>query len=269
RRARVLTCRGEPMSAGAPFVLAAQIVRRGAALPDDAPEEAQRRALASALAQAGVDQAERARIATFLAELVGVAPRDGSESEDLRAARSSPLLMGDQIRLAWEDWLDAECAAGPLVIVIEDLHWGDAPSVKLIDAALRGLRERPLMVLALTRPEVHDAFPSLWSGRGVQEVRLPELSRGASEELVRAVLGAEVDAETIAWISERAGGHALYLEEVIRAVAEGRRERIPASVLAMVQVRMAGLPSEERRVLRAASVFGEVFWRGGVAALVG
>src|SRR5690606_8977643 len=107
RRARVLTCRGEPMSAGAPFVLAAPIVRRGAALPDDAPEEAQRRALASALAQAGVDQAERARIATFLAELVGVAPRDGSESEDLRAARSSPLLMGDQIRLAWEDWLDA------------------------------------------------------------------------------------------------------------------------------------------------------------------
>ena len=45
--------------------------------------------------------------------------------------------MADQMLAAWLDWLEAECAAQPVLLVLEDLHWGDAPSVQLVDAALR------------------------------------------------------------------------------------------------------------------------------------
>ncbi len=49
------------------------------------------------------------------------------------------------------------------------------------------------MVLALARPEVHELFPRLWAERSLQEIRLGELVRRASERLVREVLGDELD----------------------------------------------------------------------------
>ena len=52
-------------------------------------------------------------------------------------------------------------------------------------------------------------------------------------------------------------------------MAEGKGETLPETVLAMVEARLEALAPEARRVLRAASVFGQVFWRGGVAALLG
>ena len=70
-------------------------------------------------------------------------------------------------------------------------------------------------------------------------------------------------------IVDRAGGNPFYLEEMIRAVAEGRGDRLPPTVLAMVQARLDRLDADARRVLRAASIFGQVFWAGGVAALIG
>ena len=42
------------------------------------------------------------------------------------------------------------------MLVLEDMHWGDRPTVQLLDAALRDLRDRPLFVLALARPELHE-----------------------------------------------------------------------------------------------------------------
>src|SRR5262249_47555866 len=123
--------------------------------------------------------------------------------------------------------------------------------------------------LALARAEVHDVFPKLWAERGVQEMRLGELTKRAGEKLVREVLGDGVTQEKLKAIVDRASGNAFYLEEIIRGVAEGREEKLPDTVLAMLQTRLEALPAEARRVLRAASVFGEVFWSGGVRALVG
>ena len=75
--------------------------------------------------------------------------------------------MGDQIRRALEDWVRGECAHRPVVVVFEDLHWGDLPSVKGVDVILRALANRPLFVLALARPEIKELFPDLWSERAL------------------------------------------------------------------------------------------------------
>jgi tetratricopeptide (TPR) repeat protein len=65
-----------------------------------------------------------------------------------------------------------------------------------------------------------------------------------------------------------AAGNALFLEELIRNVAEGRGEEPPSSVLAMLQSRLQRLEHESRRVVLAASILGRTFWPGSVRALL-
>src|SRR6185295_18666423 len=55
----------------------------------------------------------------------------------------------------------------------------------------------------------------------------------------------------------------------IRAVAEGRGGEMPETVVAMAQARFQQLEPEMRRLLRAASVFGDATWRNGMEALLG
>ncbi|XXY50810.1 protein kinase [Sorangium sp. So ce269] len=258
--------RGDPISAGSAFALLAPALRRAIGLFDGEPNEARQHKIRARVER--YCRGDSARTAAFLGELIGVPFPDG-DSVQLMAARRSPVLMSDQIRLAWEELLRAECSARPVLLVLEDLHWGDLPSVMLVDSALRNLGDQRFMVLALGRPEVRELFPKLWAGRGVHEVQLSGLPRRASERLVRQVLGEEVTPELLAMIVDRADGNAFYLEEQIRAVADGKGADLPETVLAMVQARIEALDIEARRALRAASIFGQTFWQGGVSALVG
>jgi len=293
----VWTSRGDPMRAGSPFGMLAQIIRSAAGAQDGEPPRVQREKIRARVSR-HVPQRDRVRVTQFLAEILGVSMPEEDDVQ-LRAARHDPILMGDQMRRAFEDWLGAECAHRPVLLVLEDLHWGDLPSVKFIDSALRTLTERPLMVLGLARPEVKDLFPDIFAERGVQELRLKELSRKASEKLVRGVLGETATDDIVQQIVQTAGGNAFYLEELIRSVsmswvgvpdrrssqsmrvAEAARSSgdprpraslapmaLPETVLTMVQARLEALEPEARRVLRAASVFGQTFWRGGVVALL-
>ena len=74
-------------------------------------------------------------------------------------------------------------------------------------------------------------------------------------------------------LAERSGGNPFYLEELIRHVARlgmpSSADPLPQTVLAMVEARLGALEPEARRVLRAASIFGQVFHRRGVMALLG
>jgi eukaryotic-like serine/threonine-protein kinase len=271
---RVWISRGEPMSAGSPFGMLAPMLRRTASILDGDSLEVRRSklvayveeaygALGDACPEGAINHASE-----FLGEIVG-APFPEDRSVQLRSARRDPTLMGDQMRRAWEDLIHVECSRGPLVIVLEDLHWGDLPTVSFVDAALRYARSKPLMVMALARPEIADLFPRLWSEREVVPVPMGELSPRSAEQLARAALGQAVDPKTLLRIVERAGGNAFFLEEIVRHVASGSGNELPDTVLAMVGSRIESLEPEARRVLRACSVFGQVFWRGGLLALLG
>jgi len=259
--------RGDPMSRGAPFGFVIQAVRRTIGIADGEALGVRQQKLRSRIARY-VSEGERERVTHFVGELIGVA-FDDSRDPQLRAARRDPILMGDQMRRATQDWLAAELAHNPIILILEDLHWGDLPSVQFVDSLLRNLRDLPLFVLALARPEIERMFPSLWSSRGATRVRLTELTDRACRTLIRATLGDQVDPAVADGIVQRAAGNAFYLEELIRAAAANRNEELPDTVLAMVQARLERLPPEARRLLRAASVFGETFWRGGVTALMG
>jgi eukaryotic-like serine/threonine-protein kinase len=267
RDAEVWIARGDSMRAGSPFGLLAQIVRRAGNLAHDEPADLQRRKLALRVAR-HVPETDRARVSEFLGEMLGL-PLEAEPSVQLQAARQDALLMGDQIRRAWEEFVEAECRARFVLLVLEDLQWGDLPTVNLVGSSLRSAAELPLMVLALARPEVHDLFPGLWSERGLVELRMNELTRRAGTALVREMLGDTLSDAEVARMVEHSGGNCFYLEELIRARAEGRYSELPETVLAMVQSRLEDMEPEARRVLRAGSVFGQVFWLGGVSALLG
>jgi len=174
--------------------------------------------------------------------------------------------MGDQMRTAWLDWIEAQCAARPVLLVLEDLHWSDGPSVQLIDATLRASRERRLMVLALARPEVSERFARLWEERGSQTFPLSPLSRKSCERLVFEVLGKDVPCELAKRVAEQADGNPFFLEELLRAVASGHTQ-LPDTVLGILQARLGSLGADVTRVLRAASVFGQTFTLEGARGL--
>jgi predicted ATPase len=203
-----------------------------------------------------------------MGELIGV-PSYQRPSPELRSARNDPAIMAEWLRRSFAEWLAAECTSSPMLVVLEDLHWGDLPSVTYLGDAQRALAAKPLMMLALARPEIHESFPSLWKGTGVPELPLGGLTPRAAERLVRAALGDGIAADTVSRIVERADGNAFYLEELIRRVAEGDDNALPETVLALVHSRLERLDADTRRIVRAASVFGELFSRDGVAVVLG
>src|SRR5262249_3295870 len=106
--------RGDPMKAGSPYAILASALRSGAAIVDGEPPHVRQRKLRARVSRyVGTDDV--ARVAVFLGELVGV-PFSEEDYLLLRAARNDPQLMGDQIRRAFVDFVDAEVREHPLVL---------------------------------------------------------------------------------------------------------------------------------------------------------
>jgi len=284
----ILIGRCDAMSAGAPFSAIGDAIRRHAGIVEGSTDaerkieamlEGER---AGAVSRDGelrppTPQEASPRIAplrstildlpthaALLGELAGVRFPDET-SEMLRAARHDARLMGDLMRTALEEWLVR--IPRPIAFVIEDLHWGDVPSVRLLDAALRNLASRPLFVLALARPEVSELFPSLWAERGLVSIALSPLSRRAAEKLVKGALGDGAPPAAVASLVARAQGNAFFLEELIRGAARGDAA-LPDSIFGILQTHLDAIDPDARRVLRAASVFGDSFTADGAFALL-
>jgi eukaryotic-like serine/threonine-protein kinase len=260
----VLVGRCDPMSAGAPFAVIGDAIRRHAGIlegDDDVTRRARIEACVVPTSEASFDSKTHAML---LGELAGVR-FSALPNETLRAARQDARLMGDLLRTAFEEWILA--SPHPVVFVIEDLHWGDVSSVRLIDAVLRNLGSRPLFVVAFARPEVAELFPSLWIDRGVVSIALSPLSKRAAEKLVHEALG-DMPGLAVSSLVERAQGNAFFLEELVRGAARGDAA-LPDSIFGVLQARLDALDGDARRVLRAASVFGDGFTTEGVVALLG
>jgi eukaryotic-like serine/threonine-protein kinase len=263
----VLTGRADSHGESAPFGILSDAVRASAGIQDSDAPETRRYKLTRRLGR-HLEGNKLTRVASFLGEMTGTRFPDEADPA-LKAARENAQLMSDAMRAAWEDWLSAECDAQPVVLVLEDMHWGDAATARLMDATLRSLAEKPLLVLTLARPEIHARFPGLWAERTVQQLKLGALSRKASEQIVREALGRDTSAEVVGKIVARADGNPFFVEELIRAVRDGRGDAFPESVLGVIEARLDAEGQEAKRVLRAASVFGERFTGDGVSALLG
>jgi hypothetical protein len=264
---RVLVGRGDPARAATQFALLTELVHDAAGIAVGMPL-LEKQQLLSAHIGALLAPETAQRVTERLGELIG-APFADAWSPGLRAARANPSLLLHEMRQAWQDWLRAQCAGRTVVLVLEDLEASDPWSLEFLDHTLLVLEGCPLMVFALAGPELRERFPNVWRDRAAMEISLGPLPRDASERLVRETLGDSLHEETIALIVERAAGNPFFLEELIRFAWEGEEE-LPDTVLAVVQAQLdKQLDPATRRILRAGSVFGRTFWRGGVAAILG
>jgi len=282
----LLSGAGDPLNVGESYGLLGRAIRRQCQLPEHdlqtlrGQPRCDRRAQLAAWIREHVPDNEQPNILSSLSEICGITP---GEREELERGHSSSLVVADarqmsqQVGEAWLSLLQHLSAQQPIVLILEDLQWGDQPTVRLVDLALRELRDAPLMVLALGRPELRDAFPSLWSGRDVLELRLGGLSRRAGERLFdQLAKSAGADAAAVGdrdQLLSLASGNPMYLEELVRGrVGQGAlrtQSLAPETVLAMLQVRLNRIEPSARRILRIASLFGERFLRSGVAHLLG
>src|SRR5262249_27594446 len=151
-------------------------------------------------------------------ELCGV-PFPDDHCPLLIAARQDPRIMAAQVEQAWLDALRILARRGPLLVVLEDLHWSDALTVRLIGAGMQRKRADRIMVLALARPELVEQAPSLASH--LQTLQLQPLSRRASASFVREMLGEELATNAVEHLCAASEGSPLFLEELVRAAADG------------------------------------------------
>jgi predicted ATPase len=257
---------GDLSREGSTFGLLADLLQRAAGITGGEPLPERRDRLAAFVARE-VPERDRQRVTEFLGELAHI-PFPDEDRLPLRAARQDSELCGEQMQRAFRDLLRSCSAARPVLLVLEDVHWGDRASVMTIGEALRELSGEPILVLATARPEVEELFPKLWVDLGRQDIRLRPLSPKASTRLARYALGEDADAAPVKRLVELSEGHPFFLEELVRAASEGEVEALPSTVVAMIQARLERLEPAARRALRAASILGDVFWPGAIAHML-
>jgi class 3 adenylate cyclase len=157
----------------------------------------------------------------------------------------------------------------PTLLVFEDIHWADAGMLDLLEVLASRVRDVPLLLLALARPELLERRPS-WGGGlpGYTALPIEALSEADAKELAATVLrqmakpGRESD--EIGLIGE---GNPLFIEELAASVAEHATtaaSELPTTIRAIVSARIDALPPGERAVLLDAAVVGKVFWSGAL-----
>jgi DNA-binding CsgD family transcriptional regulator len=215
--------------------------------------------------------------------LRGCSPEEAAELLSGAARPAAALFGGDPVdaRLGADPgfavlnalyWVLAELAdACPLLIAVDDAHWLDLPSLRLLDFLLPRIAELPALAAVATRPsEAVDVGPLL--GRLLSDpesriVRPEPLTRTAVTELVRARLTEEADGAFVDACMEVTGGNPFFLTELLNELdhqgvhpvapeAAAVRRAGPRNVSRMVQFRLAS--SRERIGLaRALSVLGD------------
>lgn len=154
---------------------------------------------------AGVLRAAVPDIATLLARPVPEPPTLDPQSAQVRF-----LLVVEKLVLA---------QTGPLVLLLEDLHWAEPASLILFDRLLRCVARHPILLIGSYR---HDERPSLLDElSGAQSLLLRRLSAQEVASLSVSILG-EVGKRTdvLTLLEREAEGNALFIVEVLRALAE-------------------------------------------------
>jgi DNA-binding CsgD family transcriptional regulator len=203
----------------------------------------------------------RATIGPLRAAL-GSPPGDASPESPGSAAAAADPFGRARVFEKLLTLLDRLTASGPVVPVIEDIHWADRSTDDLITLLSTGARHLPLLLAATYRTDdgarrgrLQDLLAEL-TRRGVTQVRLRRLDRGEVVELASALLGGPPSAELAAGIVDRSDGNPLFVEELVAAVADDPAAPMPPHLRDAVLSRVRRMPPNAAATLRACAVGG-------------
>ena len=251
--ARWLQGRCLPYGNGLTFWALGEIVKDWAGIleSDDAARSSDK--LAAAIADLEPDDNRRTWLARSAAPLAGI--DDATASGDR-----------EQGFTAWRQLVESIAVEQPLVLAFEDIHWADDALLTFIDHLAGHAAGVPLLVLCTARPELLELHPTWGAGkRNATAIQLSPLSDADTGTLLEALLGREPTPDTV----RRAGGNPLYAHELARLIASPGTEDgpIPASLKAVIAAHLDALAPDLKVAAANASVVGEVFWPGVVAAI--
>ena len=258
-RARVLTGSCLPYGEGITFLPIAELVIQVFGEED---------------VRAGIEELiggpEAASVAERVTSLVG---RDGSGGTPEEAFWAIRTL------------LEALAREQPLMVVFDDIQWAEPTLLDLIEHVADWVRDVPLLVVCMARPELLEERRS-WSGgkHNATSIFLEPLTPPETERLARNLLGrGELDTELAARFERAAGGNPLFVEELVALLLEEglienddgcwsaagdlRELPVPPTIQVLLAARLDLLPREERQALERAAVEGQRFRRSAVERL--
>jgi class 3 adenylate cyclase/tetratricopeptide (TPR) repeat protein len=153
----------------------------------------------------------------------------------------------------------------PLVVCLEDVHWGQPMFLDLVEYIAGWSRDAPILLLCLARPDLLDERPR-WPGASLTlEPLTPAESQALLDELAAEwPLPAAARSE----IAEAAEGNPLYVEQMVALLAEGERaDAVPPTIQALLAARLDRLEPLERAALERAAVVGKELSRSAIAQL--
>ncbi len=261
------------------FGVLASLLRDGYAITKDDTLETAKEKLVSGLQAIGTEGTEAHEMAPYLSYVLGLGARDES------FANLEPEQLKRQIFMATRSMFEHRLRQGPLLMIVEDLHWADAASIELLRFLVDRLDERPMMLLLTHRP-IFDAAELATSRTSQTAIRLGALTSQDCQALVAGLFSessGQIPQQLQQFVVERASGNPFYLEEVVRSLIEsGALYRdgetwscsdvvadldVPLTIQGLLLSRLDRLPSKVRRLTQEASVVGVEFTRGMLEAV--
>jgi transcriptional regulator with XRE-family HTH domain/tetratricopeptide (TPR) repeat protein len=246
-----------------------------------AGKSATARALSSALSREGwrtalgrSPEVDGTPSAWAWADVVRAMLDGGCEADGQLLDRLQPLLDGASAapdRPATSPFRTAQAVvhllrrcAGPLLVILDDVHRAGEETLQILRYAAVELSDRPVLVAATLRPS--EAGPALTAtraalaGPGTASVGLGGLTEADVGRLLHERLGTAVAPKIVRLIAARTGGNPLFVGETARLITEkgvaAATELVPAGVGDVLRRRLAALPATAGAVLRTAAVFG-------------
>lgn len=240
----------------------------------------------------GIGKTTLVRAACDHASARGLAVRRGAADElgtplpllplldALSAARSDPAggtaATAEKLVARVEDL----CAAGPTVLVLDDLQWADEATVGVWRRLAGFVAQLPLLLVGVLRPVPRrDDLAAV--ARRVERIPLAPLADVAATALAATVAGGTPD-PGLARLVRDAAGNPLYVVELVEALrragaitvdgdgtARLTAAGVPSSLSAAIADRIGFLSGAVRPVLDAAAMLGVDFSVAELAAVTG
>lgn len=194
-----------------------------------------------------------------------------------------PLAARDRFQDAWVEFVQGMTSERPLVMLVEDIHWGEDLLLDLLERLVADARS-PLLLVATARPELLESRPGWGSRLPGTSVTLEALPPDDTGLMLDELLGGSLPRGLREVVVARAEGNPFFVEELLGTlidlkllVRDGAAWRlvglpadfaVPDTIQAVVAARVDLLEAADKQGLQAASVIGRIFWAGPVYELV-
>ncbi len=192
---------------------------------------------------------------------IGVRPVDETAAAAICSllGESEAQTSAEEIAWAFRKTLAQAAAERPLVVVFDDIQWGEETFLDLIEHVALLSSGAAILLLSIARPELSERRPA-WP----VTLRLEPLGGDDVDQLIPERIAGELREK----IARAAGGNPLFIEEMLAMAQEAEGEVVvPPTLRALLAARLDQLERAERGVLERGAIEGEIFHRGAVQAL--